>query len=240
MLTGFFITGTDTEVGKTTVTCGLISALRELGLKAAGFKPVASGCTLTDGGWVNDDALMLHAAAAMEPPFEWVNPYPLPEPTTPEIAASLQGIKIDPRPIINAFEAMSSRFSPLLVEGVGGYAVPFAKGFSQRDLARQLGLPVILVVGLKLGCINHALLTAQAIEADGLDLIGWIGNAIDPNLSFAGATTQLLTERIPAPCLGLVGRLPANDPKRVGGALLGVARRISGLLGSGVRQVHVA
>lgn len=239
MLTGFFITGTDTGAGKTTVTCGLISALRELGLKAAGFKPVASGCTLTDRGWVSDDALMLHSAANCEPPFEWINPYALPEATAPEIAASLHGVRIEDRPIIAAYEAMSSRYAPLLVEGVGGYAVPFAKGFTQRDLARTLGLPVIMVVGLRLGCINHSLLTAQAIEADGLDLIGWIGNAIDPHMNFSGATSQVLTERIPAPCLGLVGRLATNEPQRIGGAMLGVARRLVSIIKSG-RVVHVA
>lgn len=229
MLTGLFITGTDTGVGKTMVTAGLVAALRELRLRAAAIKPVASGCLLTDHGWISDDAVQLHAAAGGEPEFELVNPYALPEPTAPQIAASLHGVRIEARPILAAFEKLCTRYAPVLVEGVGGYAVPFSKTFSQRDLAIQLHLPVIMVVGMRLGCINHALLTAEAIETDGLNLLGWIANSIDPDLPFAGATTQALSERLAAPCLGVVGHLPNPDWRRMSGPLLGVARRLVAL-----------
>lgn len=226
MLAGFMITGTDTGVGKTMVTAGLIAALRQLRLPAAGMKPVASGCVLGDGGWTSDDALQLQIAADGSPPLELINPYALPEATAPEIAATLFGVRIEPRPILRAFEQLSARYKPLLVEGVGGYAVPFSRDFGQRDLARQLGLPVILVVGLRLGCINHALLTAEAIENDGLELAGWIGNSVDPGMEHFAATTQSLSERLPVPCLGLVSHVHDPDVRRMGGALQGVARRL--------------
>jgi dethiobiotin synthetase len=226
MLPGFFLTGTDTGVGKTMVCAGLIAALRQLNVAAAGMKPVSSGCVLSDGGWVNDDALQLQIAANGGPDLELINPYALPEATAPQIAAALHGVRIEERPILDAYERLSRRYAPLLVEGVGGYAVPFAKGYSQRDLAKALGLPVILVVGLRLGCINHSLLTAEAIETDGLELVGWIGNSIDPDMDYAGATTQSLSEHLPVPCLGLVGHVVEPDVRRMSTALLGIARRI--------------
>lgn len=229
MLTGFYVTGTDTGVGKTLVTAGLVAALRQLKHPAAGMKPVASGCVLGDEGWTNDDALMLQNAADGGPPLELINPYALPEPTAPEIAASLQGVRIELRPLQRAWEELSRRYAPVLVEGVGGYAVPFARGFTQRDLVRELGLPVILVVGLRLGCINHALLTAEAIEADGMECVGWIGNTLDPQMNYLGATIQSLTERLPVPCLGVVGHVAQPDVRRMSGALLGIARRILAL-----------
>ncbi len=216
---GVFITGTDTGIGKTTVSCALLHALREIGVDAVGMKPVASGCESTTAGWRNDDALRLIAASAPRGDaidYAMVNPYALPAPTAPELAASDVGVAIELPVLQTAFAGLSAASGFVLVEGVGGWAAPISATLDQAELVRALGLPVILVVGLRLGCINHSRLSAQAIHADGLRLLGWIGNAVDPDFERCAETVAILDRCIPAPRLG---RLPhAPDMAAAGGA----------------------
>jgi len=204
MSRGVFVTGTDTGIGKTMVTCALLHALRARGVRATGMKPVASGCERTPDGWRNDDALRLLAASEPRPDYALVNPYALPDPTAPEIAAREVGVDIALQPIEVAFDALAAQADCVLVEGVGGWASPLSADLDQADLARRLALPVLLVVGLRLGCISHARLCARAIRADGMDLAGWIGSAVDPHFAHAAETAAILQRRIDAPLLGLL------------------------------------
>ena len=179
---GFYITGTDTGIGKTTVSTALLHALRARGLRAVGMKPVASGCERTADGWHNADALALLAASAPRPLYADLNPYALPLPMAPELAAADAGVEVALQPILDAHARLQARADCLVVEGVGGWAAPLAADLDQKDIVCALDLPVLLVVGLRLGCLNHAILSARAITADGCRLAGWIGNAIDPSM----------------------------------------------------------
>ncbi|MEO8159946.1 MAG: dethiobiotin synthase [Arenimonas sp.] len=215
MASGFYVTGTDTEVGKTLVSAALLHALRESGLRAVGMKPVASGCVLTADGWRNEDALALQAASsAPMPAYPLVNPYALPEATAPQIAAASAGIQVRLAPILAAFEALAANAAALVVEGVGGWMAPFADGFEQAQLASALHLPVILVVGMKLGCLNHARLSERAIAADGLEVAGWIGNLATPELEFGSEYAALLRRTLRSPCLGLLPHGDVREPSR--------------------------
>jgi dethiobiotin synthetase len=182
-----FITGTDTGVGKTTVTVAILRALARSGLRAAGMKPVAAGATMTSHGWRNDDALDLAAASNVQLPYEVLNPCCLPNATSPHLAAIDAEAQIKIAGILSAFEQIKLRSDVVMVEGAGGWLVPISAaapgdaGQTMQDVAQALGLPVVLVVGLRLGCLNHALLTAMAIEKSGLPLAGWIANPIDPH-----------------------------------------------------------
>jgi dethiobiotin synthetase len=202
---GYFITGTDTGAGKTFTTCALLHAARGAGRRALGMKPVASGCARAADGWRNDDALALLAHGSHVVDYALVNPIALPEATAPEIAAAHAGIAITPGPIVAAYRALAAQADVVLVEGVGGWLAPLDAGFDQPKLVRALELPVILVVGLRLGCINHARLTERAIREDGFTLAGWIANDVDPDLEFADEYFQALRRALPAP---LLGRLP--------------------------------
>ena len=201
---GVYITGTDTGIGKTFVSCALLHALRGQGLRAVGMKPVASGCERTDEGWRNDDALRLRAASDPQPDYALVNPYALPAPTAPELAAQDVGVEVLLPPLHVAFDALKSAADLVVVEGVGGWAAPLSARLDQCDLVHALELPVVLVVGLRLGCINHARLTARAIRVDGVQLLGWIGNAVDPELVRSAETVAIMDRCIPAPRLGLL------------------------------------
>lgn len=210
MSVGVYITGTDTGIGKTVASAALLHALRARGLRAVGMKPVASGCELIDGEWRNEDALALQRASDPVPSYADVNPYALPEATAPELAARAAGVDIALAPIVAAYRRLAAQADAVVVEGVGGWAAPLSAELDQLDVVRALDVAVVLVVGLKLGCINHARLTARAIVADGVRLAGWIGNDVDPDLPQADAYFALLAPRIDAPCLG---RLPhAADP----------------------------
>jgi dethiobiotin synthetase len=204
---GIFIAGTDTGVGKTLVAATLLAALNAAGCRAVGMKPVASGCEQTPDGLRNDDAerLIAHSAGPLD--YDLVNPYALAEPIAPHLAAADAETQIRLDPILAAFAALSTNADCVVVEGVGGWAVPLSPTLMQADLVRALNLPVILVVGLRLGCINHALLSARAIVDDGCALIGWIGNGIDPTMARVGENVAALRARLPAPCLGV---LPAG------------------------------
>ena len=175
-----FIAGTDTGVGKTHAACTLLHALRGAGYAACGMKPVASGCVETPDGLRNDDALALQAASSSVLPYASVNPVALRDPLSPHLAAAHDGVEISLAPLRTAFDRLRAAHPCVVVEGVGGWLVPLAPQLFAAYIAKQWQLPVILVVGLRLGCLNHALLSARAIVADGCRLLGWIGNCIDP------------------------------------------------------------
>lgn len=204
----FFVTGTDTGVGKTWVSSVLLHALRQQGLRAVGMKPLASGSELSPEGWRNDDALQLLAASDPKPAYADLNPYALPAPLAPEIAAREAGVSVELALMSQAFARLQSMADTVVVEGVGGWAAPLAPALDQVDLARELRLPVVLVVGLRLGCLNHARLTARAIASDGIELIGWIANEVDPHMLRRDENFELLRSRIAAPCWG---RLPYQE-----------------------------
>jgi dethiobiotin synthetase len=208
----YFVTGTDTEIGKTLVSCALLHALSACSLKAAGMKPVAAGAVLCDGVLHNEDVDALAAVASMVLPQDITTPYLLRDATAPHIAAGTEGVSIDIDHICACYHRVHDAAQAVVVEGVGGFRVPLSDQFDTADLAVRLGLPVILVVGLRLGCINHALLTADAISARGLRLAGWVANVIDPSMSNLDANIEALSARLPAPLLGCVPRLDVALP----------------------------
>ncbi|RPD88491.1 dethiobiotin synthase [Luteimonas sp. 100069] len=212
------VTGTDTGIGKTHSSVALLHALRGNGLRAVGMKPVASGCDWRDGGWRNDDALALQAASDPRPDYADVNPFALPESTAPTLAARAAGVHVDVPMLYAAYARLADTADLVVVEGAGGWDAPLAEGLEHRDLARHLGGAVVMVVGLRLGCLSHARLTARAVAADGCRLIGWIGNRIDPDFARADDYVELLDQALPAPCLGI---LPFGvDPVRAAGHLV--------------------
>jgi len=198
----WFITGTDTGAGKTEASCSLLRHLAGQGFRAAAMKPVASGCSRSPDGLRNEDALALMQAANVELPYETVNPYAFEPPIAPHLAARAAGVKIDPERI--ATIAASVEADWLLVEGVGGWCVPLGEDQMLADLVRALACEVVLVVGMRLGCINHALLSARHILADGFALVGWVANEIDPAMEVQSENLQALAERLPAPLLGFI------------------------------------
>jgi len=206
-----YVTGTDTGIGKTMSSCALLHGLRGRGLRAVGMKPVASGCEATAQGWVNEDALALQAASDPRPGYGMVNPYALPEPLAPEIAAAEAGVDIELAPLRRAFDGLRAQADVVVVEGVGGWAAPLSGTLDQSHLARAFDLPVVLVVGLRLGCLNHARLTAAAIAADGLRCVGWIANEIDPEMARRDENFALLGARLAMPCWGRIGYRPGGD-----------------------------
>jgi len=216
---GIFVSGTDTGVGKTCASTALLHGLRARGLRASGMKPVASGCRAAPGGLRNEDAQALLAASDPVPAYADCNPFALAEPIAPHIAARLAGVTIEVAAVHAAFARIAEGTDRVVVEGVGGWAVPLSEQAMQADLVRALGLPVVLVVGLRLGCLNHALLTARAIAADGCVLAGWIANRIDPSMPFAEANLHTLQSRIDAPLLGVIEHAPAFDPRAAAGML---------------------
>lgn len=204
MAQGIFITGTDTGVGKTQVSVALLHALRARGARAIGMKPVASGCASTPAGWRNDDALALQAASAPRPDYELINPFALPDATAPTIAAAHAGVTVSLAPILAAYRGLAAEADRVVVEGVGGWLAPLAEGIEQADLVRALKLDVVLVVAMRLGCLNHARLTARAIAGDRCRLVGWVANGTAERLDFAGEYFASLQRALPVPCLGRV------------------------------------
>lgn len=214
MKQGYFIAGTDTEIGKTFSACALLHAARRQGLSALAMKPVAAG---TEADGENDDVRRLLAAASVAAPRELVNPYLFSPPIAPHIAAAEAGRPIKAAVIRHAFQELKPLAEVLIVEGVGGWRVPLGDDFDAADLARELGLPVILVVGMRLGCISHALLTAESIAAQGLPLAGWVANRIDPAMSRFEENLAYLERALPAPLLGII---PHGVDAEAAGALL--------------------
>jgi dethiobiotin synthetase len=210
-LAGIYVTGTDTGIGKTRASTVLLHALRARGLHAVGMKPVASGCERTDTGWRNEDALALQAASDPIPPYDDVNPYALPHPLAPQLAARDAEIAIELDVLRDAHARLRSTADTVVVEGVGGWAAPLSDTLLQADLVRALDLSVVLVVGLRLGCLNHAFLSARAIAADGCRLVGWIGNAIDPDMARRDDNLRLLADGLAAPCWGVLPHAASAD-----------------------------
>ena len=204
----FYVTGTDTGIGKTLASTVLLHALRGRGLRAVGMKPVASGCVDAGDGLRNEDALALLAASDPRPDYADLNPYALPQPLAPEIAAREAGIEVGLEKIVAAFERLQASADAVVVEGVGGWAAPLATTLDQADMVRALRLPVILVVGMRLGCLSHARLTARAILDDGCELAGWIANHVDADMQRQDENFELLTARMPVPCWGRIPYSP--------------------------------
>jgi len=200
----YFITGTDTEIGKTFVSCTLLHAARAAGLTAVGYKPIAAGAEEIDGMWSNEDARRLQSASSPGFTLDEINPLCLREAVAPHIAAAAEDIALDVPPLVAGFERLAERADCVLVEGVGGFRVPLDDRLDTADLALALRLPVILVVGMRLGCINHALLTAEAIAARGLTLAGWVANTLSPRMNRFDENLAALAARLPAPLLGVV------------------------------------
>ncbi|MHC6223616.1 dethiobiotin synthase [Pseudomonas sp. X10] len=204
----YFIAGTDTDVGKTTVAAGLLHAARLNGLSTLGAKPVASGCTVTTKGLRNPDALSLIDESSLKLPYEQVNPFAFEPAIAPHLAAREAGVALTVQALLAAMRQVLAQGADFtLIEGAGGWRVPLSDQANLSDLAIALKLPVILVVGVRLGCINHALLSAEAIARDGLQLAGWVANVIEPRTSRLEENLSTLAERLPAPCLGRVPRL---------------------------------
>ncbi|CAP40340.1 dethiobiotin synthase [Bordetella petrii] len=210
--TDYFVTGTDTEIGKTLVSCALLHGAARQGWRAAGMKAVAAGADLVNGGWVNQDVEQLRQASNVTLPEAVRCPYVLRQAVAPHIAAAAEGVTLQLAAIRHAYRQAAAHADAVVVEGVGGFRVPLDDNRDTADLAQQLGLPVILVVGIRLGCISHALLTAEAIAARGLRLAGWVANHVDPAMPHAQANVQALAQRLPAPLAGCVPYLAHADP----------------------------
>lgn len=209
---GCFVVGTDTEVGKTVAACALLRRARASGLSAAGYKPVASGAVATPDGLRNADAeSLLRESSELQPPLSYqdVNPFTLEPAVAPHLAAEAAGMALDPAAMVAGAERLAGRVDRIVVEGAGGLLVPLGPDADLGDVAGRLGLPVVLVVGLKLGCINHALLTVEALAARGLTLAGWVGSARETFAAQQG-NIETLQDRIAAPLLAAIG--PETDP----------------------------
>jgi dethiobiotin synthetase len=202
---GVFITGTDVGCGKTRVACSLLYALRAAGLRASGMKPVATGAADTPDGLRQPDALALIAASDPKPAYVDCNPFCFIERVSPHIAAAEAGVEITLPPIEDAYDRIALDAQAVVVEGAGGWLAPLSERLRGSAIPRQLGLPVILVVGLKAGCLNHAQLSVRAVHANDCELIGWIGNRIDPQFPHPKEQLATLNRVLAVPCLGVVG-----------------------------------
>ncbi len=200
----YFVTATDTDAGKTYIASALVRHFAAQGLKSVGMKPIAAGCELVDGVLQNADVQQLTQASNVDAPLSLINPYIFEPPIAPHIAAQQAGVEIAIEKIQHAFTQLSQLADVVIVEGAGGFLVPLNNTQTMADLAASLNIPVILVVGMRLGCINHALLTVQAIKARGLKLAGWVANQIDPKMAMLAENTRTLKQRINAPCIAEV------------------------------------
>lgn len=217
---GWFVTGTDTGVGKTRVAEALLRALRTSGRRAVGMKPVASGCRRTGLGLRNEDAERLLAAGSVSADYADVNPYAFEPPIAPHAAAARAGIGLDIGVVRRRFSRLAASAEWIVVEGAGGWYVPFDRHRLMSDVAHALALPVILVVGVRLGCINHALLTAAAIRDQDLVLAGWVANEVDPEFEARDETVAALRERMGAPCLARISFGAGAEPQPADGEIL--------------------
>jgi dethiobiotin synthetase len=212
ILRKFFVAGTDTDCGKTFVSCVLLHVAARTGRSTVGMKPVAAGAVQTEQGLRNDDALRLQRAASVPLAYEQVNPVCLPAAVSPHLAAAQAGKRLQVQRISGFCQGVLMKRADLtLIEGAGGWRVPLSEHEFMSDLARALDLPVILVVGMRLGCLNHALLTAEAIVRDGLTIAGWIATQRDPGMELIAENLQTLREALPFPCLGYIPFLADPD-----------------------------
>ena len=218
-MNNFFITGTDTGVGKTWVTLGLMANRQASGLAVNGMKPVASGSERHGGKLRNADASLIQAQSSGSPAYEHVCPYTFAEPIAPHIAAGKLRVEVDPDKVSAAFDELDRTADLVVVEGIGGWRVPLSDELQTEHLVRRLNLSVVLVVGLRLGCINHALLSAEAIQASGLPFAGWLANSICPDYAEQRATLDCLRARIPAPMSGCIPYLDKLDAETIGASI---------------------
>ncbi len=212
---GFFVVGTDTGVGKTRVASALVRAYAQLGYRSVGMKPVAAGAELQQGVWMNEDVAQLQAASNLQVPLEELNPYLFREAIAPHIAADHKGVNIELPRIRAAYEALAERADVVIVEGAGGFRVPLSASRDMADLAQMLGLPIILVVGMRLGCLNHALLTQESLAGRSLRLAGWVSNRIDPAMAAYDENLATLVRRMPGPLLAELPYHPHQDVDHV-------------------------
>jgi dethiobiotin synthetase len=215
MARGFFITGTDTGIGKTTVALGLMAALQQKGLTVAAMKPVSAGCEQTNHGLRHDDAVRLSQQASLALPYDTVNPYAFAEPIAPHIAAQHSGIGMNIDSVTQAYHRIAAQVDVVIVEGAGGWLVPFNDQHTMADVAVALGLPVINVVGMRLGCLNHALLTAQNIQAHALKPIAWVANTLPRQMPFQQENLHALKQRLPGSLLGNIPFLQPVNPQAI-------------------------
>jgi dethiobiotin synthetase len=222
---GYFIAGTDTGVGKTRVTCALLQAFRASGKRAAGMKPVATGALRRHSGLISDDVEQIALNSTKINARSALNPYIFEPPVSPDIAAEIAGICIETNVIVAKYRQIAAEADVVLVEGTGGWLCPIGAATTMADVAVALGIPVLLVVGLRLGCISHALLTAESIRRRGCTLAGWIGNRVDPDYLLPDANLATLTRMLGAAPLALLDYRPAaaSDPPP---GLLELARRL--------------
>lgn len=208
----YFIAGTDTGVGKTLISCALLYAFAAQGQRVVGMKPVAVGC---DDDGHNQDVKQLRAASNVLVSYGQINPYSFINSIAPHIAAQHAGVRVDFARILTSYHELASQADVVIIEGAGGFKVPLNNNQDTADLAMQLGLPVILVVGMRLGCLNHALLTVSAIEACGLKCAGWVANVLDPDMLALQDNIIALQQRMAAPLLGVIPWQPQPDARRV-------------------------
>jgi dethiobiotin synthetase len=210
----WFVVGTDTGIGKTHAACALLHALGTRHRRVVGMKPVAAGGIDTPSGFASEDSLLLRTASTLKVPPELDTPVLLPEPLSPHLAAARAGRAIVLDEIVGAFGQLRAQADAVVVEGAGGFLVPLSETQTGADLAQALGVPLVLVVGMRLGCLNHALLTAEAIRARGLELAGWIANRIDPDFLHPDENLEYLRARLPAPLLADLAWSTLPDPRR--------------------------
>jgi dethiobiotin synthetase len=209
-MSGYFIAGTDTGVGKTLVAVNLIRTLARQQKRVVGMKPIAAGADATPEGLRNDDAVALWKAGNVDVEYAAINPYCLPTPVSPHIAAREAGVTIDIDRIVRSYRQLETRAEVVVVEGAGGWLAPISDDSTMADVAKALRLPVVLVVGLRLGCLNHALLTAQSVAASGLELVAWIGSHLDPSFARPQENIATLEQRLRLPAAAIVPHGSAN------------------------------
>jgi len=210
----FFVTGTDTEVGKTVLTVALIKAAQKAGHTAIGCKPVSAGCDVVDGQWQNEDAVAIREAGSVPLSYEQVNPVALIEAMAPHIAAESEGVTLNADMLAKHIDGLPEA-DYTFIEGAGGWLVPLNDDETLADVATAIQTPVIMVTGLRLGCINHSLLTVEAIRAAGLKLAGWIGNCVDPDMVARESNIATLRQQIDAPLIGIVPWMGTYDLDQV-------------------------
>ncbi|MDC5848225.1 dethiobiotin synthase [Vibrio europaeus] len=208
MIDAFFIAGTDTDVGKTVASKAILNALAEKDLKTIGYKPVAAGSDKTEQGFRNSDALYLQEAATVNVAYDDVNPYALELPASPHIAAIRENVEIEYSVLSDKLSEHKEKSDIVLVEGAGGWRVPVSKQECLSSWVQQEKLPVVLVVGIKLGCLSHAMLTLDAIKADGVEVIGWVANRVNPGTEHYAEIIEMLENKIAAPKLGEIPYVP--------------------------------
>ncbi|MFC1602358.1 dethiobiotin synthase [Pseudomonadota bacterium] len=219
MMNGFFITGTDTSCGKTEITLGLMQLLQDDRKIVLGMKPIASGATATAEGLRNEDAVRIQAQGTIQVNYSDINPYVYKPPIAPHLAAEQANEEIDLNVISTRYMSLMAQADCVIVEGVGGWRVPFNREQSAADLVQMLNMPVILVVGLKLGCINHALLSAESIQASDIRLAGWVANEVEPNMLCSDKNIATLQAAIKSPCLGVVPYMKNPSAKMIAESL---------------------